>query len=382
MAADYSTLAPQLIGGALSIAGTIPNEQDRLQRRIAMGGEDPALAAVRRTLAAQNAQTAMAVAASQQGVNPALASRNAQQALAQTQIQTNAEIARLGMGSAQQARSSDPKGQKIGAALQGVGQLANVFGTGMAAQNAGLANGPQGAQMDKAGKFGGDPAMASLGSALASPGGGQFQTMPVGGETAGALAAPGMGGVPTVQTQMPAGPDGMPLFDPNAPSAAQGVPSAQLQPGGMGGSGVSTLPAPAAPVQAAPAVPQVQIPSMEGIQMPSTAPVATQADVMSQMGAPGGAAQPQFAPPTAQPAGGNLGPQSRGVPSLEGGNPDVPEPQFRPSDALPPELTSNPGFDGLLQAYDELAAVGDQAGMDAVVKTLRALQGFSGIQGL
>ena len=378
--ADYSTLAPQLIGGALSIAGTIPNEQDRLQRRIAMGGEDPALAAVRRTLAAQNAQTAMAVAASQQGVNPALASRNAQQALAQTQIQTNAEIARLGMGSAQQARSSDPKGQKIGAALQGVGQLANVFGTGMAAQNAGLANGPQGAQMDKVGKFGGDPAMASLGSALASPGGGQFQTMPVGGETAGALAAPGMGGVPTVQTQMPAGPDGQPVFDASAPSAAQGVPSAQFAPGVPPGSGVTALPTPTAPAAQGVPVPQV---NMTGVRLPQSTQVpASEAYGQVTGEQPVAPVQPQFAPPTAQPAGGNLGPQSRGVPSLEGGNPDVPEPQFRPSDALPPELTSNPGFDGLLQAYDELAAVGDQAGMDAVVKTLRALQGFSGIQGL
>ena len=378
--ADYSTLAPQLIGGALSIAGTIPNEQDRLQRRIAMGGEDPALAAVRRTLAAQNAQTAMAVAASQQGVNPALASRNAQQALAQQQVQTNAEIARLGMGSAQQARSSDPKGQKIGAALQGVGQLANVFGTGMAAQNAGLANGPQGAQMDKVGKFGGDPAMASLGSALASPGGGQFQTLPVGGETAGALAAPGMGGVPTVQTQMPAGPDGQPVFDASAPSAAQGVPSAQFAPGAPPGSGVTALPTPTAPAAQGVPVPQV---NMTGVRLPQSTQVpASEAYGQVTGEQPVAPVQPQFAPPTAQPAGGNLGPQSRGVPSLEGGNPDVPEPQFRPSDALPPELTSNPGFDGLLQTYDELAAVGDQAGMDAVVKTLRALQGFSGIQGL
>ena len=372
--ADYSTLAPQLIGGALSIAGTIPNEQDRLQRRIAMGGEDPALAAVRRTLAAQNAQTAMAVAASQQGVNPALASRNAQQALAQTQIQTNAEIARLGMGSAQQARSSDPKGQKIGAALQGVGQLANVFGTGMAAQNAGLANGPQGAQMDKAGKFGGDPAMASLGSALASPGGGQFQTMPVGGETAGALAAPGMGGVPTVQTQMPAGPDGQPVFDASAPSAAQGVPSAQFAPGAPPGSGVTALPTPTAPAAQGVPVPQV---NMTGVRLPQSTQVpASEAYGQVTGEQPVAPVQPQFAPPTAQPAGGNLGPQSRGVPSLEGGNPDVPEPQFRPSDALPPEITSNPMSAGLLQTYDELSAAGDEAGMQAVLNVLRSLQGF------
>ena len=365
--ADYSTLAPQLIGGALSIAGTIPNEQDRLQRRIAMGGEDPALAAVRRTLAAQNAQTAMAVAASQQGVNPALASRNAQQALAQQQVQTNAEIARLGMGSAQQARSSDPKGQKIGAALQGVGQLANVFGTGMAAQNAGLANGP-----------GADPTSAALNSALVK-GGPQMASpvTPVAAYDSSQVQATPVTSLLDLpapqQTQMPVGPDGQPVFDASAPSAAQGVPSAQFAPGVPPGSGVTALPTPTAPAAQGVPVPQV---NMTGVRLPQSTQVpASEAYGQVTGEQPVAPVQPQFAPPTAQPAGGNLGPQSRGVPSLEGGNPDVPEPQFRPSDALPPEITSNPMSAGLLQMYDELSAVGDDAGVEAVLRILQSLNG-------
>ena len=142
MSNPYGAMLGQLVGLGASIAGTIPNKQDRLQRQIAMGrAEDPAVAALRRTLAAQNAATAMGVAASQQGVNPALAQRNAQSALAQQQIATNSELARAGMQGVMQARSSDPVGTKRSGLAQGLGMFANVLGTGMATQNAGMDSG-------------------------------------------------------------------------------------------------------------------------------------------------------------------------------------------------------------------------------------------------
>jgi hypothetical protein len=357
-------MIPQLIGGAVSIAGAIPNKLDRQQRGIAMGGEDPALAAIRRQLAAQNAQTAMSVAASQQGVNPALAQRNAQQALAQQQVQTNTEFARLGAQSAMQARSDDSMGRKIAGVAQGAGQLLNVFGTGMAAQNAGMAAGkPEG--------------VAGMGQALSSP-----QVDPA--ITDAAIKQQLLAAQTPMQTQSFSGPQSamglaapsqaapvdpsLAMFNLGAPAVPSGgSPLGQLQPSsGPQGSGVAVPPT---TFQSAPAQPQgPQVPAIPPIQFqqPNMTPGATQAEAMSQMGAPTPAApgQLQTASPPA-PATPGLGDvRSRGVPSLEGGNPNVPEPQFRASDMLPPEVTSRPQNAGLLQTYDEAAARGDQALMD------------------
>ena len=350
MADPYSTMIPQLIGAGASIAGALPNKQDRLQRRIAMGGEDPALQAIRRQLAAQNAQTAMSVAASQQGVNPALAQRNAQQALAQQQVQTNSELARMGVNSAMQARSSDPKGQKISAALQGVGQLANVFGTGLAAQNAGMAAtdaaGVPAPITDAAMKQqllrqqGGAPGSAmNLASPAPStpPAPAALQMVPgMGGESAGGLASPG-----GQYVSMPpaATPDFIETVNPDAPSAFGGPPSAQFAPSGVTGSGV------------------------EGLGTPPVQPLPPQTD-------PRTFASPEerpITPPVAAPPPAVQQPQA----PLETGAPTP-----RPSDSLPPELVADQGNAGLIELYNQAVASGDDIGAQLF---LRAMQASTGV---
>ncbi|NDC88307.1 MAG: hypothetical protein EB075_05805, partial [Bacteroidetes bacterium] len=91
--AGYAAIIPQLVGAGLQIATARPTRQERQQRRIAMGAPDPAVEALRRRLATQQLQTAMAAAAGQPGINPALALRQAQAGLAQSEIGTAAQLA-------------------------------------------------------------------------------------------------------------------------------------------------------------------------------------------------------------------------------------------------------------------------------------------------
>lgn len=357
MPVNYATLIPQVIGAASSIASAVPNAQDKQQRRIAMGGEDPALEAIRRQLAAQNAQTAMSVAASQQGVNPALAQRNAQQALAQQQVQTNSELARMGINSAMQARGSDPKGQKISAALSGIGQFANVLGTGLATQNAG---------MDAAG----DPAAQAMTSALVGgqplTGGGSPTPAPAFSGSNYAAPAPTTFGVDLpAEAQMPVGADGQPLFDANAPSAAAGVPSAQLQPSGQMGSGVGGLGSFQTPPAATPAAPVAPLP-MPGLQLPQSNQVpASQALGQVAPQPTGPSPQGQMVPGQgAGPAGGNLGPQAAY------GSPGA-------ASMVPPELANDPQNTGLLSLYEEAVARGDDVLAGIFLDNMRAAGSMS-----
>jgi hypothetical protein len=313
MADPYSTLIPQLIGGAVSIAGAVPNKQDRLQRRIAMGGEDPALAAIRRQLATQNAQTAMSVAASQQGVNPALAQRNAQQALAQQQVQTNTELARLGAQSAQQARADDPMGRKISGIAQGAGQLLNVFGTGMAAQNAGMEAGKPDAGVIT------DPAAKQ--QALLTQGTAPQAVNPQQAINRQLATPPG---------ESPQGERPPVTSEPTAPpvppgGSAQGQLQYQQGPGSGEVLDTSFRQGPA-PWTSAPA----------SWASPTERPIEAPAGMQPPQ--PTAALQPPS--PTQQPVA-----------------------QSRPSDMLPPEVTSRPQNAGLLQVYDEAAGRGDETVM-------------------
>lgn len=155
-----------VLGGIAGLAGTlVPTAQGRQDRRITNGEEDPAIAALRRRLAAQNAQTAMSVAASQQGVNPALAQRNAQQALAQQQVQTNANLAQANVQSTQASRNATRQDQsrRMQAATAGVGTLLTGLGTSMGAQAAYDASGqaPAEAAQGLAAPPAGTPAQAA-----------------------------------------------------------------------------------------------------------------------------------------------------------------------------------------------------------------------------
>lgn len=121
----------QLLSTGATIAGAARRtDSDRLNRRISRGGQDPALTALRSQLASQNARTAMAVAASQQGVNPALAQRNAQMALAESQARTNAQFAQMGAQSALQARqaATEADSRRLGGITTGLATGLNTLG--------------------------------------------------------------------------------------------------------------------------------------------------------------------------------------------------------------------------------------------------------------
>ena len=129
-----------LLGSAL---GGIRDEK-RLKKQ-ARGEETAAQRALRTRLAAQNEQSAMRVANSQPGVNPALANRQAQQALQGTQVQTNADLARQNLAQSQQAQTQlgELRRRRIGAAVQGASSMLNSLG---ASQSVMDAQGQQGAQ--------------------------------------------------------------------------------------------------------------------------------------------------------------------------------------------------------------------------------------------
>ena len=126
--------------GLINILGSVlgGRKAERRDRRIAQGEETPEMRALRARLAGQNAQTAMQVAASQPGVNPALAQRNAQQALSQAQVSTNADLARLGVQQAESARgrADQSRQRRIGAGVQGASSFANSLGAMLTTQGA------------------------------------------------------------------------------------------------------------------------------------------------------------------------------------------------------------------------------------------------------
>lgn len=359
----------QLAGLGLSLASAIPTKQDKMQRRIAMGGEDPAVAALRQRLAAQNAQTAMSVAASQQGVNPALAQRNAQQALSQQQIQTNAELARNSLSSAMAARASDPVGRRRDLGLQMGANFLNTTGTMLSAQQASA--------------MAGAPVAGGVTQALSSGlNGGIPAAMPTttmgGPESAMGLASPSFA---APMPQMPVGPDGQPVFDPNAPTGAS--PQGQLtqaNPAALGGNlgpqASYGTPAPQVQVPVVPPI-QPQLPQAQ-VGMPASQVLADAA--APQATAPVGQL-PQAAP---APLGGALGPQANPPPGLapnssfEGGNPDVPEPvlpQVRPSAALDPAILQDPKNAGILQLYDEAVMGGRTEQAQVLLGILNTMRG-------
>lgn len=341
MAGEYQS-AMNLAGLGLSLASAIPTKQDKMQRRIAMGGEDPAVAALRQRLAQQNMQTAMALQASQQGMNPALAARNAQQALSQTQVQTNAELARGGLQSAQQARATDAVGKRRDLGLQMGANFLNTAGTMLATQEAA--------------------------AGLAPP-----QATPAVAPATQALSAGLNGGTP-----MPVGPDGQPLFDPNAPSAANGVPSAQLNPGGQGGSGVTALPTPQA--TQAPVVPPVT-----GLQLPQANQAAPASQILQEAAAPSAVAPAGAMTPGAPPqASGTVGPaQGAAPPPTDPRTWATPQERtVQPRAALPPEVVSDPKNQIFLDMYDDAVMRGDQEAAQSLLRMLTTTGsvGMSGVQ--
>ena len=348
MAGEYQSVM-NLAGLGLSLASAIPTKQDKMQRRIAMGGEDPAVAALRRRLAAQNAQTAMSVAASQQGVNPALAQRNAQQALAQQQVQTNAELARGAMSSALAARASDAVGRRRDLGLQMGANFLNTAGTMLATQEAAAGVDPAAKAMS-AGLNGGMPTAAAPATSAGSTSGalvGSNYTAPAPVTFQEDLPAP----------QVPVGPDGQPLFDPDAPSAAGGPPSAQFAPGAPPGSGVESLPG----GLTGPQVTAPQVPSLQ-TQLPVANQAMPASQVMADAAAPPVVAQPgQMRPGTGAGPSGTLGPaQGAAPPATDPRTWATPQERaVQPRAALPPEMVSNPGNSIFLDMYDDAVARGD-----------------------
>ena len=208
-----------LLGGAAGIAGSlITSQQGKQDKRISGGQEDPALAALRKRLAAQNAQTAMSVAASQQGVNPALAQRNAQQALGQQQVQTNAQLAQGNLQStlASRAATRGQQKQQIAGTAMGIGTGLVGLGTSMGAQQAFDASGA--------------PAEGAAG--LSAPGGDQFPAIdggnPFGASVGGAagLSAPPQG----LAASVPGGAAGLSAPPPALAASVPGAPPASPAP--------------------------------------------------------------------------------------------------------------------------------------------------------
>ena len=212
--AGYAAMIPQLVGAGLQIATARPTRQERQQRRIAMGAPDPAVEALRRRLATQQLQTAMAAAAAQPGINPALALRQAQAGLAQSEIGTAAQLAAQQARSVEQARASDPLGRRRDAALSGVGGMLNILGTGLATQAAGRRNAEMDAAAARKSAMIGQAPVAETG--MAAPGGVQV-TPPAGAETTVALP-------PTVEPTVE--PSAAPTEVQTTEEAAAAAPSA------------------------------------------------------------------------------------------------------------------------------------------------------------
>jgi hypothetical protein len=333
----------------MSIGAAVPSSQDRMMGRIARGGQDPAVEALRQRLAAQNAQTAMQIAASSPGVNPALANRNAQMGLAQSQVATNAELARAGMGSAQQARQSDPMGDARRRMLMAGGMFANNLTAGLASQQAGLNAGKPGVGKPEVGKVAGQAAPLSV----------------QGIDKVTGLGAPAMVGsevldpysVQALQQGAPAPAAEPPPVDHAPPLESQPAPpqdpgALQMQSGPAGGSGMTLGPAPGAAVApvATPQLAERQITQRLAPQLATPAPPAV--DPRSEVRiAP--EADPSFAAPPVQ------APQAQGPAPVD----------------IPPEIASNPQNQGLMALYQEALASGDQRRIAALRTALMAFQG-------
>lgn len=260
----------QLGSLGLSIGAAVPSGQDRMMGRIGRGGEDPALANLRRRLAMQNAQTAMQISASAPGVNPALANRNAQQGLAQSQIATNSELARAGVQSTMQARQSDPMGNARRRMMLAGGQTLGAFTQGVAAQEAGL---------NAAGEVSAALSAPQPAAPMAAPPPAMATTQ-MAPEDSSMLGAPRMappnGTIPNTQPRPPDQFDPGPSFN-SVPvggvgqlSAAQGPEGGSGMLGSLGSLGQPAMAQPAAappPVESAlrsrmaPAAPQAAAPS-------------------------------------------------------------------------------------------------------------------------
>ena len=233
--AGGSALGLQALGGIAGIAGNlIPTAQGKQDKRISGGQEDPATAALRKRLAATNAQTAMSVAASQQGVNPALAQRNAQQALAQQQTQTNANLAQNNVQStlASRAATRGQQQQQLQGTLQGVATGLVGLGTSVGAQAAYDASGPAASPEGVPGVMPQEGA-AGLGSPLAVQGAaGLSAPVPSTVENGAGLAVPPQGSpVPSAPAASPSGASAQDMLSAlqAADPATRMVPAGQMQ---------------------------------------------------------------------------------------------------------------------------------------------------------
>ena len=320
----------QVVGGAAGLAAPfVRNRQGRQDRNVARGGEDPSVAALRQRLAAQNAQTAMAVAASQQGVNPALAQRNAQQALAQQQVATNANLAQVNTQFAQQAQAQERgRQQQIQAAILGGAEGLSAAGAQISADNAAQeAVTPQ------------VPTLANPAAAPAGPEQAAFQNQilaPTQEGAAGLTAPPASGAVvpvPTPAAQQPAEvapvPGSAADFIQQASMVQEQEPAGQLQ---MQGGQSQLTQAPQASFQ----------PSQ--LQVASTAPIQ-EAPVQA-------APQPTSTPAAAQVAA--PAPQSQALPARTA------------IAALPPEVLNDPANAATISSADILEENGMAEQADAV----------------
>jgi hypothetical protein len=355
-----------LLGGAVGLAGgLITSTQGKQDKSISGGQEDPALAAMRKRFAAQNAQTAMSVAASQQGVNPALAQRNAQQALGQQQVQTNAALAQGGLQStlASRAATRGQQHQQIAGTALGLGQGLVGMGTSMGAQKAYESAGG----LDAPPSFDAstDPAFAAQSQAL-SP------------ETGGGLSAPPQG--------MAALTPGAPPVSP-APAMAQGPsPMGQMQTQG-GQPQVMGMPQPqamatpqiqeqavgqASPEAAAfqatlptgglnPPVPQGPAPAGQ-MQMQGNSPqVTAQSAPMQAQGAPAAQTQQVQEQSVAQPGPAQAPPQAAPAPQ------EVALSTTQRVQMLSPEVRNDP----MNSSIDQAAANAEARGNTEMAEILR-----------
>lgn len=144
MAFPAALAIPQVIGLGTTLASQFANKAERRDKRIAGGGNDPALDSIRRQLADQNARAATQASIDARqfavGRTPAEQARNAQRGrqaaqagIAQGTQQTQNQLSQMQFQSAMQSREADRSGSRarMTRALGGLGQGLNVLGAFM-----------------------------------------------------------------------------------------------------------------------------------------------------------------------------------------------------------------------------------------------------------
>lgn len=383
-----------LAGGVASLALTQRRTgQEKMMSRIARGEQDPALAALRRSLIAQNARSAMALAASQPGLTPAQAARQAQMGLAEANAGAAGQIAGVGAELVGQARAADTSRRRRDALGLGIGQLLSQ--TGGAITTMGAANAAQAEQGKPEAAISGSliqkapqettfpqgplpastaAAQASLASAVRPAPAVQENQSPMWDPTTGQQVGATSGTFLAAPYQTPpAAPlqiveNQSPMWDPTTGQQVQPGSGYALAAPSSGAPAPAPIPAPAAP----PPVVPVQVPpggSPQGQFQMASGPGS---------GAGGlGQLQPGSAPPASAPASW-AAPTERPIASTPAPAQPAPPPAaparraISPLESLPEQVRTNPQNAGLMQMYEEYMRAGKQREARAVLAMLQS----------